>query len=176
MKCSNDAHIVLLSSDVVASPMIEVFIGGWANQKSAIRLNQSQPDKVKEPTPNIVSMDEYRRFWIRFKHHVIQVGKEGDEEPFLNWENTDDPFTITHFGFATGWGSKGSWIFDDGMFDLFDFYIFYQSLIQFQLFSQKEEKSSSSSSSSSEEEDPEKIRQREYNFIYVFNLVFLLRI
>lgn len=114
MKCSNDAHIVLLNGDEIASPLIEIFIGGWGNQKSAIRLNQTQPDKVKESTPDIVSMEEYRRFWIRFQHNIIQAGREGEEEPFLQWENTEDPFEVTHFGFATGWGSSGSWIFDDG--------------------------------------------------------------
>lgn len=114
VKCSNDAHIALLSSDAVATPMIEVFIGGWSNQKSAIRLNQSKPDKAEEPTPDIVNSDEYRRFWIRFRNNFIQVGREGDEEPFLSWENTEDPFKVTHFGFSTGWGSVGTWIFDDG--------------------------------------------------------------
>ena len=114
VKCSNDAHVALLSSDVIALPMIEIFIGGWGNQKSTIRLNQSRPDKAEEPTPDIVSKEEYRRFWIHFKENIIEVGREGDLEPFLKWENTEDPFKVSHFGFATGWGSSGSWIFDEG--------------------------------------------------------------
>ncbi|KAK4002256.1 C3 and PZP alpha-2-macroglobulin domain-containing protein 8 [Daphnia magna] len=136
VKCKNDAHIALLSSEEITTPMVEIFIGGWANQKSAIRLNQSRPDKAEEPTPDIVCCEEYRRFWVRFRNNLIQVGREGDEEPFLSWENTEEPFKVTHFAFSTGWGSAGAWIFDD------------------------EEQSSSSSSSSSEEEDAEKIRQR----------------
>lgn len=95
--------------------MIEIFIGGWGNKKSAIRLNQSRPDKAEESTPDVVCAEEHRRFWIRFKQHLIQVGREGDEEPFLSWLNDEDPFNITHYGFATGWGSVGSWIFDDGI-------------------------------------------------------------
>ena len=118
VKCSNDAHVALLSSDAIAQPMIEIFIGGWGNKKSAIRLNQSRPDKSEEPTPDVVCSDEYRRFWIRFKQHLIQVGRDGDEEPFLSWENTENPFLVTHFGFATGWGSIGTWIFDDGLINL----------------------------------------------------------
>jgi hypothetical protein len=114
VKCQNDAHIALLSSEEITSPMIEIFIGGWGNQKSAIRFNQSRPDKAEEPTPDVVCCEEYRRFWIRFHQNVIQVGREGDADPFLSWENTDEPFNVTHFAFATGWGSVGTWIFDDG--------------------------------------------------------------
>jgi len=95
--------------------MIEVFIGGWRNQKSAIRHNQSQPDKAVEATSGIVSELEYRRFWIRFNTHSVSVGNEGESEPFLNWDNIEDPFEVTHVGFATGWGSTGSWIIDDGI-------------------------------------------------------------
>jgi hypothetical protein len=137
VKCKNDAHIALLSSDVVANPMIEVFVGGWKNTKSAIRLNQTKPDKAEQETPDVVCDDEFRRFWVDFKQNKIQVGNEGSETPFLSWENTEDPFKVTHFAFSTGWGSTGVWLFDD-----------------------EENSSSSSSSSSSDEEDAEKVRQR----------------
>lgn len=114
VKCKNDAHIALLSSEEVTNPIIEVFIGGWDNTKSAIRFNQAKPDKAEEQTPGIVSPDEYHRFWIRFHDHVIQVGREGEAVPFLVWENTDEPFEITHYAFTTGWGSSGTWVFDEG--------------------------------------------------------------
>ena len=114
VRCHNDAHVSLLGSDSIAEPMIEVFIGGWKNTKSAIRFNQTKPDKAEEETPGIVTFDEYRRFWITFKHNVIQVGREGEEAPFLQWDNTEEPFKVTHFAFTTGWGSEGYWRFDDG--------------------------------------------------------------
>lgn len=136
MRCNNDAHVVLLGSDAVAAPMVEIFIGGWGNSKSAIRFNETKPDKQQADTPDIVSGDEFRRFWITFKQNVIRCGREGEEAPLLEWHNTDEPFKVTHFGFSTGWGSSGLWRFDD------------------------EEKSSSSSSDSSEDEDEIKIRQR----------------
>lgn len=129
VKCNNDAHIALLSSEDIASPMIEVFIGGWSNQKSAIRLNASRPDKAEESTPDVVCNEEFRRFWISFKNNVIKVGKEGDPYPFLCWENTEDPFKVTHFAFSTGWGSSGTWIFDDGQ--LFPCPLFLYSLINY---------------------------------------------
>lgn len=38
--CSNDAHLALTSGPEETSPMYEVFIGGWENQHSAIRLSK----------------------------------------------------------------------------------------------------------------------------------------
>ena len=74
VKCKSDAGIALLGSDAVDGPMIEVFIGGWENTKSAIRLNQTKPNKAEVDTPAIVSDEEYRRFWVTFKKNVIEVG------------------------------------------------------------------------------------------------------
>lgn len=76
VKCKNDAHIALLSSDAIDTPMIEIFIGGWSNTKSVIRFNQTKPEKAEEDTPAIVCDEEYRRFWVTFKKNVIEVGKE----------------------------------------------------------------------------------------------------
>jgi len=52
-------------------------------------------------------VDEYRRFWITFKQQIIQVGRDGTI-PFLNWENTEQPFKVSGYDFATGWGSTGN--------------------------------------------------------------------
>ena len=54
VKCRNDAHIALLNTDSVTNPMVEIFIGGWNNKKSAIRLNGTKPDKFEELTSDIV--------------------------------------------------------------------------------------------------------------------------
>jgi len=112
VKCKNDAHIALLSSNAVDSPMIEIFIGGWANTKSVIRFNQTKPEKAEVDTPDIVSDEEYRRFWVTFKKNVIEVGREDETSAFLSWTNDEDPFVVTHYAFTTGWGSTGTWIFD----------------------------------------------------------------
>ena len=69
-----------------------------ACSKSAIRFNETKPDKQQADTPDIVSGDEFRRFWITFKQNVIRCGREGEEAPLLEWHNTDEPFKVTHFG------------------------------------------------------------------------------
>jgi len=112
VKCKNDAHIALLSSDAIDTPMIEIFIGGWSNTKSVIRFNQTKPEKAEEDTPAIVCDEEYRRFWVTFKKNVIEVGKEDETTPFMSWTNTEEPFVVSHYAFTTGWGSGGSWMFD----------------------------------------------------------------
>lgn len=122
-------------------PVIEVFIGGWKNSKSVIRLNQNKPEVAETDTPNILSPNEFRGFWIRatdgvsccfvsvnsllfihfffsfskyfiLKLQVITVGRENEAAAFLSWHNPH-PFMINYVGVATGWGAAGSWIIDD---------------------------------------------------------------
>lgn len=38
----------------------------------------------------------------------------GQAAPFMDWENTEDPFKIKFLGFTTGWGSSGHWRLLDG--------------------------------------------------------------
>jgi len=43
------------------------------------------------------------------------VGVAGQAAPFMDWENTEDPFKIKFLGFTTGWGSSGHWrLLDEG--------------------------------------------------------------
>jgi hypothetical protein len=47
VKAAHDAHVCLSSSDEQdATPIIEVFIGGWDNSKCAIRRDRTKPDRV----------------------------------------------------------------------------------------------------------------------------------
>jgi hypothetical protein len=109
VRCSNDAHLALTSNPEESDPMLEVFIGGWKNTKSVIRKNRTKPDVAEADTPDIVSGEEFRGFWIRWTDNVITVGKEGEAAAFVSYENTE-PFPINFVGVCTGWGASGNWI------------------------------------------------------------------
>ncbi|GLG97810.1 uncharacterized protein GBIM_04492 [Gryllus bimaculatus] len=98
IKAPNDAH---------------VFIGGWGNTKSVIRRDRTKPDKAEAETPDILSGDEFRGFWLRWNGGLIEVGKEGEAAPFLSWQDPE-PAPVGHYGVCTGWGASGAWVLDGG--------------------------------------------------------------
>jgi len=109
--CSNDAHIALTTAPEEGEPMVEIFIGGWENQHSAIRFNKAPnpgDDMAKVETPDVLCGDNKRSFWVSFREGHIKVGNCGSEEPFMEWQN-EDAFKVTQVGFCTGWGANGKW-------------------------------------------------------------------
>lgn len=111
VRAAHDAHLALTSTEGLSNPMLEVFIGGWSNQKSVIRKNQSKPDVVEEATPDALSGSEFRGFWIRWTDNVITVGREGEAAAFMSYDNPES-FPINFVGICTGWGATGSWIIE----------------------------------------------------------------
>jgi len=87
----------------------QVFIGGWSNSKSVIRRNRTKPDVAEKDTPDILSANEFRGFWISWDNGNINVGKEGHDEEFLSYSDPD-PFGIGYYGLCTGWGATGTWL------------------------------------------------------------------
>lgn len=67
-------------------------------------------DLVKVDTPDFLSEDEYREFWIAFDHDEVRVGKGNEWEPFMQ-AAIPESFAVTHFGYSTGWGAAGWWQF-----------------------------------------------------------------
>lgn len=115
VKAGNDAHIILsaVPSPSEAEPVVEVFIGGWGNSKSAIRVNRTKPDKDTQDTPKILSGDEFRGFWVSFDNNVVAAGREGDDgNPFVKY-TSPEPLNINYYGLSTGYGSHGEWIIED---------------------------------------------------------------
>lgn len=108
VRTPNDAHIALTTGPAQGVPMLEVFLGGWGNTKSIIRKNKQKPDVAEASTPSIVSPGQFRAFWIRWFNGVVTVGREGDANPFLSYQDPE-PFAINFVGFATGWGAVGTW-------------------------------------------------------------------
>lgn len=112
VRCANDAHVALTTGPLESSPMYEIFLGGWGNQKTAIRRNREKPDKALVDTPNIVTADELRGFWVRWGNGSVAVGREGEADPLVSWDDPE-PFRITHYGICTGWGATGQWIIEE---------------------------------------------------------------
>ncbi|CAB3370630.1 Hypothetical predicted protein [Cloeon dipterum] len=110
VKVAHDAHVCLSSSeDQDATPIYEIFIGGWDNSKCAIRRDRTKPDRAEAETPDVLSADEFRGFWVSWNSDCkIEVGREGEEEPFLSFTDPE-PFEITHYGLRTAWGASGEW-------------------------------------------------------------------
>lgn len=82
--------------------MLEVFIGGWSNQKSVIRRNRTKPDVAEQATPNVLTAGEFRGFWVRWTDNVLCVGNEGEAAAFLSY-NITEIFPIRFVGVCTGW-------------------------------------------------------------------------
>lgn len=65
---------------------------------------------MKVDTPDFLNEGEYREFWVALDNDEVKVGKGGEFEPFMQCA-VPEPFTITHFGYSTGWGATGWWQF-----------------------------------------------------------------
>jgi len=110
VKAAHDCHMCFTSCDSASEPILEVFIGGWEGEHSAIRWNKGD-DLTKQATPEILSADEFREFWITFTHKEVKVGKGGEDDlPFMVAELPDD-FCGSHLGYSTGWGATGAFKF-----------------------------------------------------------------
>lgn len=108
VKASNDAHIALTATADNKPPKYEIFLGGWGNTKSSIRKNNEEPDKVIVDTPKILNNGEARGFWIKWGGGFIGVGKQGEEKPFMSWQD-EESLNVLFYGVRSGWGSTGVW-------------------------------------------------------------------
>jgi len=116
VKAEYDAHIAF-DSDEDDSDLYEIVIGGWGNSLSMVRRGKQGPnlgtgtvDKGSSPgqrgwteTPSILSLSEYRAFWITTENVnsklEIKVGKIGETTPFMT--GTDPtPLNIQKVGLS----------------------------------------------------------------------------
>lgn len=115
VKARNDAHIALSRvKGVWTNDTYEIVIGGWNNQRSAIRpCVQCNPVAQLQNNP----MDEnvYKSFWISWTDSTIRVGfgEEPFQNEFLSWTDPN-PHEVNYVGLSTGWGALGNWIFGSG--------------------------------------------------------------
>jgi len=114
VQAGNDVSVCLATDDQETQPedMYEVFIGGWGGAESAIRRKKDE-DVCKVETPDILSADEMRGFWIKISRGVIKVGRKGERQAFMSYTDPETLLHVTHYGFCTAYGSEGDWTFSD---------------------------------------------------------------
>ncbi|XP_047489621.1 uncharacterized protein LOC125039572 [Penaeus chinensis] len=113
VKAAHDVAICL-SPDDEEEPedMYEIFIGCWGGGESGIRRHKGE-DVCRIETPDIVSDEEFRTFWIKIQRGVIKVGRSGQKHPFMSYTDPDTLLHVTWYGYSTGWGASGEWVFPD---------------------------------------------------------------
>ncbi|KAJ8042690.1 IgGFc-binding protein [Holothuria leucospilota] len=108
VRARKNAHIALSPYDSDNPDMYEIVIGGWNNEKSAIRRCKGCDSEVEVDTPGILNPRLDVRFYITFKVGVIEVGLLGDD-PFMSWTDPD-PIDCHYVGYTTALNS-GRWKF-----------------------------------------------------------------
>ncbi|XP_071519403.1 uncharacterized protein [Panulirus ornatus] len=104
---------ICLSPDDEEDPedLYEIFIGCWEGGESGIR--RKTQDICRIETPDILSDEEFRSFWIKIQHGIIKVGRSGQKHPFMSYSDPEALLHVTWYGYSTGWGAEGEWIFPD---------------------------------------------------------------
>nr|CAI5841343.1 unnamed protein product [Callosobruchus analis] len=110
----SDAHILLSPSDPVSKEdsVYEIVIGAGGNTFCDIRRKQKSDVKASVRIKDLLSALDPRFFWIHItKEGVIDVGKEGEELPFISWIDPD-PLPLKYISFSTWSGIEAKWFFN----------------------------------------------------------------
>ncbi|XP_067824744.1 C3 and PZP-like alpha-2-macroglobulin domain-containing protein 8 [Heptranchias perlo] len=109
VKAHNDAHLALSTGPRDTAEMVEIVIGGRQNARTWIAVSKMGEPVASASTPQILSWDEFRNFWVRWKTGLVQVGHgavPSNESLIVEWAGARLP-EISYIGFSTGWGSMG---------------------------------------------------------------------
>ncbi|XP_037791125.1 uncharacterized protein LOC119586464 [Penaeus monodon] len=113
VKAGHDVAICLSPDDnEELEDVYEIFIGCWGGGESGIRRHKDE-DVCRVETPDIVSDEEFRSFWIKIQRGVIKVGRSGQKHPFMSYTDPNTLLHVTWYGYSTGWGASGEWMFPD---------------------------------------------------------------
>ncbi|VEN45521.1 unnamed protein product [Callosobruchus maculatus] len=110
----SDAHILLSPSDPVSKDdsVYEIVIGAGGNTFCDIRRKQKSDVKASVRIKDLLSALDPRFFWIHItKEGVVDVGKEGEELPFISWIDPD-PLPLKYISFSTWSGIEAKWFFN----------------------------------------------------------------
>jgi Farnesoic acid 0-methyl transferase len=100
VRANTDVHLALTAFNFTSHPMIEVFIGGWNNSRSAIRRNQATPDLINISTPNILRNDDSTLFRVTWANFFVLVFRDGEDLPLFG-VMMPDWYPIRFYGIRT---------------------------------------------------------------------------
>jgi len=108
---NNDAHVGFFSDKKHESEVYEIVIGGWGNQRSAIRERNQGGNKVFPVTKNILKRGGQKNYmWADAVKGLVRVGKGNvvGKNVWMHWKDPN-PHEAKYVGVMTGWGSTGRW-------------------------------------------------------------------
>jgi len=93
----------------ITSNTYEIIIGGWKNTKSVIRRGIMQSTVAEADSPDIVSCDELRPFWIGWENGNMTVGqgKVTGQDVLMFYEDPS-PYFVTAVSLASGFDGYGN--------------------------------------------------------------------
>ncbi|ELU12989.1 hypothetical protein CAPTEDRAFT_114549 [Capitella teleta] len=113
VKTCADAHLALSTDPMdVSTNTYEVIIGGWENTRSSIRRGIGGDQLQTASTPDVLSCDELRLFWVSWQEGRIRAGQGNslDHNILVEWVDPE-PMGVGIISVTTGWGSTGEWEF-----------------------------------------------------------------
>ncbi|XP_064595766.1 C3 and PZP-like alpha-2-macroglobulin domain-containing protein 8 [Liolophura sinensis] len=105
VRAVSSAHLRLTSVPGDTNHVVEILIGGNGNSLSSISRGKSDSDQVTAHTPNVLTMEEYRAFWVSWEGGRVRVGL-GSHINYQQLMSLDlhEEHTVEYIGFATSSG------------------------------------------------------------------------
>ncbi|XP_078695993.1 interleukin-1 receptor accessory protein-like 1 [Branchiostoma floridae x Branchiostoma belcheri] len=103
VRASRDVRIALSNQRASTPDMFEIVIGAEWNARSLVRKQGYLLMMVA--TQDVLSPKEWRRFWVTFMDGTLEVGRQGELEPFLRWRDPDLA-KVKYVGYSSGSGDK----------------------------------------------------------------------
>ncbi|KAK3100647.1 hypothetical protein FSP39_023031 [Pinctada imbricata] len=123
VKAAGDAHLALSAVyGDVDRKTYEIVIGADGNTKSVIRYGAGGTVVAEAITMNIISVKEFRYFWISWADHKVEVGRGAKygHGRFLHWPvPANRQFNVNCLSVSTDTASRGQWEFAELLEDAY---------------------------------------------------------
>ena len=119
IQACSDGHIGLSEVPGLSSlNMYEVVIGGWSNTKSVIRRARQGDIEVEASTPEILSCNSFKFFWVTWEDGIIEVGAGGIiGQTRLLYFKDPNPYTVNSITLTTADGHEGAFVYAENTGD-----------------------------------------------------------